>query len=86
MLRIRDHLFVCVGILSLQSIGQIDRAVAPIEILLVEHPDALEMGLQGVDKDGRQDRDAVFLAFAVADSDADCSNPTTIGEINVLNP
>ena len=80
MRSIRHHILVRAGILSLQGIGQIDRAVASVEILLVEHPDALEMGLQGVDEDGRQDRDAVFLPLAVADSDL------TIGEINVLNP
>ena len=52
----------------------------------MDHPDAPEMLLQGINEDGRQDRDTVFLTFAVADSDADCSNPSTIDEIEILNP
>jgi hypothetical protein len=71
---------MCAGVFPLQGVRQIDGSVACIEILLMEHPDASEMLLQGIDKASGQDRHAVFLAFAVADSDL------TIGEIEVLNP
>ena len=50
-----------------------------IDILLVEHPDAPKVLLQRGNEGSGQDRRAVFLPFAVADSDL------AIGKVEILD-
>jgi hypothetical protein len=59
-----------VGIRADQRAGQVDSAVSRCPILLILLADLLEMGLEGLDKEGRQDRHAIVLALPIAHGDS----------------
>ena len=60
---------VRVRILLGQGVGQIDATVTGGQIVFMQAVDAFQMGLEFGLQTGRQHRDPVFLAFAIADED-----------------
>lgn len=65
-----DPLAVGVGVLLFERVGEIDSAVAIVQVLLVKHFNAPEVLLKGLDETGGEHGDAVFSALAVAHDDA----------------
>ncbi len=75
-----DPLAVGVGVLLFERVGEIDSAVAIVQVLSVKHFDAPEVLLKGLDEAVGEHGDAVFSPLAVAHDDL------VLGEINVLDP
>jgi len=64
-----DPLPAGIGVLSFQGVGEVDRAIAGPEVLLVDQSDALEVFLEGLGEAVGEDSDAVLGPFPVADDD-----------------
>jgi hypothetical protein len=75
-----DPLPLCVGILAVQGVGQVDGAVAFGQVLLVRPFDEAQMVLEGDDEGFGQHGHPVFFSLAVADED------DALGKVQVLDP
>lgn len=69
-----------IGAFALQGAGQIDRAVASIQVFLMQASYARQELLERGDEAARQHRDPVQFAIAVADDD------DSLGKVEIVDP